>query len=582
MIFGGRSFSGRERHCVFLNTGAQNTSEQSAGGPQFACVSAVSGLDLADDGRALALVDWDFDGDQDVWISNRNAPRLRFLRNDVPTDNHFLAVRLEGNGTSTNRDAIGARVELYFDGSEHPPLIRTLHAGDGFLSQSSKWLHFGIGQADGIEKVVVRWPAGDAETFVDLKRDAHYRLVQGSGVAAKWTPPQRSLELQPSAPQIVPPSGVARIPLAYRLPMVAVPYERFDGGREWLRFDSGRPTLINLWASWCRPCLGELNELTARSDEVRAAGIDVVALSVDGLSDDGSTTESAEQAIARVGFPFMIGRATPELLGALQSMHNRQIPMRRPLPLPTSFLVDARGHLSVIYKGPLSVDELLADTLQGSRTSQQRFVDAAPFPGRTIDDPKIDAVRRRVETLIRFRLGMDVEQAGRLAEAARHYQGVLELEPDYAEVHNNLGNVLARGNVLIPAEEHLRRAIELKPQFDLAHHNLANVLLQRDRVSEAIAEYQQSVRLAPQHPGYRYSLGNAWLRSGDFRAAAASLRKATELDPSFVDAHNNLGFALEKLGKRADALACYQRALELNPQHPRAAANLERLRKNSN
>ena len=574
MIFGGRSFSGRERHCVFLNTGAQNSN-----GPHFACASAISGLDLDDDGRALALVDWDFDGDQDVWISNRNAPRLRFMRNDVATGNQFLALRLEGNGTSTNRDAIGARVEVHFENPEHAPLIRTLHAGDGFLGQSTKWLHFGIGQAEGIEKVVVRWPAGDAETFRGLKPNSHYSLAQGSLVAAAWTPPPRSRELQPGAPQIVPSTGVARIPLAYRLPMVAVPYERFDRTREWMRFDSGRPTLINLWASWCRPCLSELNDLTLRSDEVRGAGIDVVALSVDGLTDHGSSTESAEQALERIGFPFSAGRATAELLGGLQSMHNRQIPMRRPLPLPTSFLIDARGHLSVIYKGPLSIDDLLADAQQTGRTSRQRFVDAAPFPGRTIDDPKIEQVRRRVETLIRFRLGMDLEQAGRMAEAARHYQGVLELEPDYAEVHNNLGNVLARGNVLAPAEEHLRRAIELKPQFDLAHHNLANVLFHRDNVGEAIHEYRKSVELAPQHPGYRYSLGSAWLRQGDFRAAAASLRRATELDPNFADAYNNLGFALEKMGERADALVCYKRALQLNPQHPRAAANVGRLLK---
>ena len=69
-----------ERHCCFLNTR----------GPVFANVSAVSGLDLIDDGRGLALVDWDHDGDLDAWISNRNAPRLRLLRNNSDTSNRFL------------------------------------------------------------------------------------------------------------------------------------------------------------------------------------------------------------------------------------------------------------------------------------------------------------------------------------------------------------------------------------------------------------------------------------------------------------------------------------------------------------
>ena len=54
--------------------------------------------------------DWDFDGDLDLWIANRSGPQVRFLRNDLVTPHHFLAIRLEGK--TCNRDAIGARVEL--------------------------------------------------------------------------------------------------------------------------------------------------------------------------------------------------------------------------------------------------------------------------------------------------------------------------------------------------------------------------------------------------------------------------------------------------------------------------------------
>ena len=72
-----RSFSGHERNCAFLNSG----------NGQFVDVSAASGLDFADDGRAVGLVDWDFDGDIDFWIANRSAPQLRFLRNDDQGEN---------------------------------------------------------------------------------------------------------------------------------------------------------------------------------------------------------------------------------------------------------------------------------------------------------------------------------------------------------------------------------------------------------------------------------------------------------------------------------------------------------------
>ena len=202
LVRDGGSWSGHERNCCFLNVRR---------GP-FANVSSVSGLDFPDDARGLATVDWDHDGDLDLWVTNRNAPRVRFLRNENANGNHFLAVRLQGNGATTNRDAIGARVEVHLAGGarrspqgsppDSPPLTlaKTLRAGEGFLSQSSKWLRFGLGDAPGIERVVVRWPGGKAESFSDFEVDHHYRVVQGSGTARRWVPRPQNGQLRPSQP----------------------------------------------------------------------------------------------------------------------------------------------------------------------------------------------------------------------------------------------------------------------------------------------------------------------------------------------------------------------------------------------
>ena len=96
------------------------------------CMSALSGIDFADDGRAICLTDWDHDGDVDSWVSNRSAPQLRLMRNESTGDNHFLGIRLRG--VQCNRDAIGARVTVYPMGSGKP-LSKTLRAGDGYLAQ---------------------------------------------------------------------------------------------------------------------------------------------------------------------------------------------------------------------------------------------------------------------------------------------------------------------------------------------------------------------------------------------------------------------------------------------------------------
>ena len=87
LIRAGRSFSGRERNCCFLNVGAA----------RFANVSSAVELNLPDDGRGLALTDWDGDGRVDFWLTNRNGPRIRFMKNEYATDHDFLALRLDGH-----------------------------------------------------------------------------------------------------------------------------------------------------------------------------------------------------------------------------------------------------------------------------------------------------------------------------------------------------------------------------------------------------------------------------------------------------------------------------------------------------
>ena len=150
MIESGRSFSGNERNCVFINTGKSIKS-----GGKFADISFASGLDYEDDGRSVVPVDWDHDGDMDLFISNRNAPRIRFLRNESNNHNSSIQLKLSGNGNSSNKDAIGARVQIKINGQT---LVQTLRAGEGFLSQSSQYLHFGTGNNKGPFAVSVNWP----------------------------------------------------------------------------------------------------------------------------------------------------------------------------------------------------------------------------------------------------------------------------------------------------------------------------------------------------------------------------------------------------------------------------------------
>jgi tetratricopeptide (TPR) repeat protein len=597
MVREGRSWSGRERNCAFLNT---------ADG-RFATASAASGFDFPDDARAVALVDWDQDGDEDLWVSNRNAPRLRLLRNES-SGNRFLAVKLAGDGASTNRDAIGARVEVRAAGDGARRRVKTLRAGEGFLAQSSKWLHFGLGKAAAVEKVIVRWPGGEAEEFAGIEADRRYLLVQGSGKAVEAPRPPGRLAIAPSDPPLPPESGKARIPLVALLPVPRLEYAAFDGAPRAVPIGGGRPVLVNLWASWCAPCAGELGEIAAARDAIRAAGLDVAALAVDGLGDDRSDPLKAVELMAKLDFPFAAGRATRQAVLILQRLHDATVPLHRRLPVPASFLIDGSGRLSVIYKGPVTPAQAIADLAHSGGTRRERWSRAAAFPGRAIDHPRIEESARLAEAQMRFLLAGDFSDGGRFEDARVEYEEALAVLPTFAEARNNLGTALRSLGDLEGAEREYRRAIESRPDIAAAHSNLGALLEHRGLLPAAEVSYREALRLEPGRPGLsnalglacakqgkldeargfferavagdpasaeaRSNLGRLLLEKGEDSAAEGHLREAARLAPADPEVRNNLGVLLKRRGSLDEAAAEYREAIRLAPSFPQARNNL--------
>ncbi|HVS66383.1 MAG TPA: tetratricopeptide repeat protein [Thermoanaerobaculia bacterium] len=556
----GRSFSGYERNCAFLNTGS----------PRFANVSAVSGLDFIDDGRGLAYVDWDQDGDLDLWFANRTAPRLRFARNDSPGDAHYLALRLTGR--TSNRDAIGARVEVHVeDGSDRPRvMVETLRAGDGFLSQSSKWLHFGLGPHLRIEKIAVRWPGGARETLPGVAADARYSIVEGDGRAQRWIAPERQVSLRPSAPATTPSRTPRRLYLVARAPLPTVQYETAAGRAIPLEERVGAPTLINLWASWCPPCIEELRDLTRNEARIRAAGLDVIALSVDGL-EDGATTgpEDARRVLAATGFPFETGFANPELLTKLEVLHDLLSATHLPFAIPSSLLLDGDARLAGFYRGPVELERLLEDVEHLGSPSTVRRAMAVPFPGRWFAAPGDVHLSWIAQRFL---------DDGWLDDAIRYLRLSLETEDDDAEARTNLGHLLFRKGELGEASRLYRHALRLDPDHWGANRGLADLLATQDRWQEATVFYEQAIRAASHSAETRHNYGRALERLGRLDDAAAQFREILRRDPLDAGAHNNLA-ALLLLGDVIDdAVVHLQRAIELDPDLADAHNNLGTVR----
>ncbi len=132
--------------------------------------SGVSGLDFADDTRTFAVTDFDGDGVPDLILKNRLGPQIRAMQNDCSGERKAIAISL--TGTKSNRDAIGARVEV--NGQ-----VQYLSAGSGFLSQHSKKLHFGLAGKP-VAQVKITWPSGAIEEASGLEPGYVYAFVEGA------------------------------------------------------------------------------------------------------------------------------------------------------------------------------------------------------------------------------------------------------------------------------------------------------------------------------------------------------------------------------------------------------------------
>jgi enediyne biosynthesis protein E4 len=148
---------------------------------RFKEVGRLSGPGFAVEkiGRALAVADIDNDGNLDLLFVN-NGDEVDLLRNGGVRDNNALTVRIVG--THSNRSGIGARVRLTAAGRTQ---VREVKAGSSYLGQSDLRVHFGIGGATRIERLEIRWPAGESEVASNLAVNQIITVVEGKGVTER-------------------------------------------------------------------------------------------------------------------------------------------------------------------------------------------------------------------------------------------------------------------------------------------------------------------------------------------------------------------------------------------------------------
>lgn len=147
------NLSSFERNRAFLNLDGQ----------RFLEISHLTGADSDGDGRAVVAADFRGTGQLDLVVRQTGGAPLRIYENRLPGGN-YLTVRLRG--ITSNRLGIGARLTVRIGDRR---LYRDQFPVNSYRSQASNHVHFGLGTADQVDELTIRWPSGRTQVLRNLR-----------------------------------------------------------------------------------------------------------------------------------------------------------------------------------------------------------------------------------------------------------------------------------------------------------------------------------------------------------------------------------------------------------------------------
>jgi tetratricopeptide (TPR) repeat protein len=565
----------------------------------FSDVSAVAGMDFVEDGRSFALADFDHDGRLEVLLKNRNGPQVRLLKNVIKHLPPSISFCLRG--VKSNRDAIGAVVTIITAAGRQ---TKTLQAGSGFLSQHTKELFFGLGDASGPMRASIRWPSGLVQELHDLRPDHRVWVEEGKNPRSEpFTPRVLTAQGSPAVPTHVDALPIAvetwlLVPVAapdFTLPDLAGPTSTLSALR-------GKSLLLHFWATGSSDCLKDLETFEQHYSRWKQQGLQLLSLN----TDDSFDQDALRSFTNRDAFSFPLLRATDDVAGIYNVLFRYLFDRHRDLPLPASFLINEHGDIVKIYQGPVSADRIERDLAHIPKTDAERLSQALPFAGVTdatsfqrnhlslgsvffqreyFDQSKsfFELAQRddpsSAEAL--YGLGSVYLKQSRRTEARDCFERASKLQAAFPETlpnaWNNLGLLATQEGRTEDAIPFFQQALKVSPNHLIALDNLASAYRQQRRWAEARQVLEHALAVSPQNPEANYSLGMVYAQTNDDTHAYEYLQRALQARPDYPEALNNIGVLYLRTARRGDAVKSFEECMRVAPDFDQAYLNLARV-----
>ena len=483
--------------------------------------SGVSGLDFADDTRTFAVTDFDGDGFPDLVLKNRLGPQIRVMQNDCSGARKAIAISLRG--TKSNRDAIGARIEV--NGQ-----VQYLTAGSGFLSQHSKKLHFGLA-GQGVANVKITWPSGAIDDIAGLEPGFVYAIEESSGKHSRT--PFRTRTLFPGSP--VHGKNEPEFGDTWLLDPVPTPDRRMTKGK------SGFVVLHGDERPKMPPDIPvELVNLKVEKDDVAAA----------------------YSLFRRYLFEY-----------------------RRDLSLPLVLLVDGESRARKVYTNIPSAALMRSDLARVDQShalalpfSGKYYLNPrrnyfklgaafywAGYPERAL--PYLaETLRARpgnwkaMHAMARIQL-----ELGRNKDALASFQQVIEMKSDYPPAFVGAGEVYAKQDDKANALRMFERAVNLDPKCADAMNQLGLLAAGSNDLAGARKWFQQAIEAQQDHPGAINNLGVLYAKLGQPNDSIAAFRYGIKVNPDDDELYLNLARIYVTMGQRDKARAVLTELMERKP-----------------